>query len=156
MKWLYCQFFPTKFFIIDAIKKDLLIKRRRKHVWAEAKFKTVTKHLTWLWQAKRPLLCSSGYVISCWKLKVRWGKNTALFTLRLCHWDIMGPAWPKALFWFPSNGEENGSQRKVSVSMRCSPVWLRNAKNNTAGLVLRTWRGNYKLKALDLRTFPGI
>lgn len=78
------------------------------------------------------------------------------FTPRLCHWDIMGPAWPKALFWFPSNGEENGSQRKVSVSMRCSLVRLRNAKNNTAGLVLRIQGGNYKLKTLDLRTFPGI
>lgn len=96
------------------------------------------------------------YVISLWDPKVRWGKNRAFFTPRLCHWDIMGPAWPKALFWFPSNGEENGSQRKVSVSVRCSLVRLRNAKNNTAGLVLRTQRGNYKLKTLDLRTFPGI
>ena len=96
------------------------------------------------------------YVIPRWDPKVRWRNNRALFTPRLCHWDIMGPAWPKAFFWFPSNGEENGSQRKVSVSVRCSLVRLRNAKNNTAGLVLRTRRGNYKLKTLDLRTFPGI
>lgn len=96
------------------------------------------------------------YVISCWDPKVRWGKEGAYFTPRLYDWDIMGPAWPKALFWFPSNGEENWSQRKVSVSVWCSLVRLRNAKNNTAGLVLRTWRGNYKLKTLDHRTFPRI
>lgn len=103
-----------------------------------------------------PSLFIRAYVIPRWNPKVRLGKNRVFFTPGLCHWDIMGPVWPKALFWFPSNGEENGSQRKVSVSVRCSLVRLRNAKNNTAGLVLRTRRGNYKLKTLDLRTFPGI
>lgn len=124
------------------------------YLWADTKFRPVTKNLA----GKSP---PSPFTIGHMSFFVetqRCAEETTerFFTPRLCHWDIMGPAWPKALFWFPSNGEENGSQRKVSVSVRCSLVRRQNAKNNTAGLMLRTKRGNYKLKPLDLRTFPGI